>query len=389
MSATVEEILAGKGICICAGSGGVGKTTTAAAIATGMAARGAKVCVLTIDPAKRLADSLGLEQLGNEAHRVDPALFERHGIEVEGELWAMMLDAKATFDELVRRHAPDPESRDRVLSNRIYQQISNALAGSQEYMAMEKLFELHSEDRFDLLVLDTPPTRNALDFLDAPRRLTQFIEGRSLQVFIRPSGFAARVAGRGASVGLSILKRVLGFDLLADLSEFFTAFSGMVDGFQERAKRVNELLEDPSTSFVVVCGPQGEPISEAVYFHRKLVEARLPFGGVIVNKIHQGFAGPGADGQSLEAELAGLLGEGLAERVARNFADHQALAERDAGNIAHLAAELRTSTVIRVPYLDEDVHDLAGLARINRYLFEAREETASRLGNGGVRTPAR
>ena len=153
----VDEILDGKGICICAGSGGVGKTTTSAAIAAGMAARGLRVCVLTIDPAKRLADSLGLEELGNEAQRVDPKLFERHGVEIEGELWAMMLDAKATFDELVARQAPDEESRDRVLENRIYQQISNALAGSQEYMAMEKLFELHSEGRFDLLVLDTPP----------------------------------------------------------------------------------------------------------------------------------------------------------------------------------------------------------------------------------------
>ena len=189
---------------------------------------------------------------------MDPKLFERHGIEMQGELWAMMLDAKATFDEVVRKHAPDAETRDRILDNRIYQQLSAALAGSQEYMAMEKLFGLHSEGRFDLLVLDTPPTRNALDFLDAPRRLTQFIEGRSLRVFMRPTGIAARVAGRGASAALSILRRILGFDLLADLSEFFTAFGGMVDGFQERAKRVNELLADPRTCFLVVCGPQGE-----------------------------------------------------------------------------------------------------------------------------------
>src|SRR4029079_7703570 len=176
--ASLGEVLDGKSICICAGSGGVGKTTTSAAIALGMAARGLRVCVLTIDPAKRLADSLGMKELGNEAERVDPVLFERQGVEMKGELWAMMLDAKATFDELVARQAPDEESRDRGLENRISQQISNALAGSQEYMAMEKLFELHSDGRFDLLVLDTPPTRNALDFLDAPRRLTQFIEGR-------------------------------------------------------------------------------------------------------------------------------------------------------------------------------------------------------------------
>jgi anion-transporting ArsA/GET3 family ATPase len=379
----VTDILEEQEICICAGSGGVGKTTTAAATATGMAARGLKVCVLTIDPAKRLADSLGLEELGNEARRVDPSLFEAQGIEMEGELWAMMLDAKATFDELVRRHAPDEETRDRVLSNRIYEQISNALAGSQEYMAMEKLFELHSEGRFDLLVLDTPPSRDALDFLDAPRRLTQFIEGRSLRIFMKPTGIGMRIAGRGASVMFGVLKRLVGFDLLADLSEFFTAFSGMVEGFQERAKRVNELLADPATSFLVVCGPQGEPISEAVYFHRKLVEAKLPFGGVIVNKVHCSNNELRGDGADMRRALAELLDdEDLADRVAANVGDYQALAARDAANIDHLAAELRTQSVIRVPYLDEDVHDLAGLAEINRYLFAADEQRAELLATG-------
>jgi anion-transporting ArsA/GET3 family ATPase len=375
---SVADILEGKGVCICAGSGGVGKTTISAAIATGMAARGLKVCVLTIDPAKRLADSLGLEEVGNDAKRVDPSLFEAQGVEMGGELWAMMLDAKATFDELVRRHAPDEETRDRVLSNRIYQQISNALAGSQEYMAMEKLFELHSEGRFDLLVLDTPPSRDALDFLDAPRRLTQFIEGRSMKVFMKPTGLTMKIAGRGASMMFGILKRLLGIDLLADLSEFFTAFSGMVEGFQERAKRVNELLADPATCFLVVCGPQGEPISEAVYFHRKLVEAKLPFGGVIVNKVH--FDQQNDNGEDLRRALAGLLDdEDLVERVLGNFADYQALSRRDAANIDHLAAELRTQSVIRVPYPDEDVHDLAGLAEVNRYLFARDEERAALL----------
>ncbi len=371
---SVGEILDGKAICICAGSGGVGKTTTSAAIATGMAARGLRVCVLTIDPAKRLADSLGLKELGNEARQVDPALFAEQGVEIKGELWAMMLDAKATFDELVARQAPDEEARDRVLGNRIYQQISSALAGSQEYMAMEKLFELHTEDRFDLLVLDTPPTRNALDFLDAPKRLTQFIEGRSLRVFMKPTGFAAKVAGRGASVALSVFKRIVGFDLIADLAEFFSAFSGMVDGFQARARRVNSLLADRRTCFLVVCGPQGEPVDEAVYFHRKLVEAKLPFGGVIVNKVHYPAERLRGGDAELPTVLAERLGEDLGRRVCDNFADYQALAERDARNIDRLADELRTQAVIRVPYLDEDVHDLAGLAEINRYLFASSEE---------------
>lgn len=243
---------------------------------------------------------------------------------------------------------------------------------------MEKLFELHSEGRFDLLVLDTPPSRDALDFLDAPRRLTQFIEGRSMKVFMKPTGIGMKIAGRGASMMFGILKRLVGFDLLADLSEFFTAFSGMVEGFQERAKRVNELLADPETSFLVVCGPQGEPISEAVYFHRKLVEAKLPFGGVIVNKVHYSSDHLYGDGQDLRRGLAALLDdEELVKRVLGNFADYQALAARDAANIDHLAAELRTQSVIRVPYLDEDVHDLTGLAEINRYLFARDEERAA------------
>ncbi len=372
---TLADTLEGKEVVICAGSGGVGKTTTSAAIATGLAARGQRVCVLTIDPAKRLADSLGLEELGNSARQVDPELFAAQGIEMRGELWAMMLDPKATFDELIARQAPDEESRDRVLENSIYQQISGALAGSQEYMAMEKLFELHTEGEFDVLVLDTPPSRNALDFLDAPRRLTQFIEGKSLKVFMKPTGFAAKVAGRGATVALSVMKRIVGFDLIADLAEFFNAFSGMIDGFQARATRVNKLLAAPSTCFLVVCGPQGEPIDEAVYFHRKLVEAKLPFGGVIVNKVHYPAEQLRGEADDLPAVLAEKLGdEDLANRVAANFADYQALAERDARNIEHLAREMRTTGVIRVPYLDEDVHDLAGLAQIDRYLFATGEE---------------
>jgi anion-transporting ArsA/GET3 family ATPase len=380
--ATITEIVEGRGICICAGSGGVGKTTTSAALAAGLAARGQKVCVLTIDPAKRLADSLGLEELGNTPKQVDPKLFEPSGVEMKGELWAMMLDAKATFDELVRKHAPDAETRDRILENRIYRQLSNALAGSQEYMAMEKLFEIHQEGRYDFLVLDTPPSRNALDFLDAPKRLTQFIEGRGMQMFMKPTGVAARVVGRGSSMAFGVLKRVTGLDLIADLSEFFQAFSGMVDGFRERAKRVSELLADPATTFVVVCGPQGEPITEAVYFHRKLVEAQLPVGGVIVNKVHYE-ADEEAEGV-VEADLNGLLEPELAERVAQNFADYQALAERDARNVEHLQRELQPKAVIRIPYLDEDVHDLETLLKIDRYLFASEEQREALAASGAA-----
>ncbi|MCD6014961.1 MAG: Anion-transporting ATPase [Solirubrobacterales bacterium] len=377
--ASVAELLEDKRVCICAGSGGVGKTTTSAAIAAGMAARGKRVAVLTIDPAKRLADSLGLPELGNVERQVDPALFAEAGFDLGGgELWAMMLDSKQTFDEVVRKHAPDEETRDRILSNRIYEQLSAALAGSQEYMAMEKLFEIHAEDRYDLLVLDTPPSRDALDFLDAPKRLTQFIEGRALQVFMRPAGLGMKIFGRGTSMMFSVLRRITGVDLLEDLAEFFQAFSGMVEGFRERARRVNELLGDPRTSFLVVCAPQGEPISEAVYFHRKLVEAEMPFGGVIVNKVHYEGELPDDAGE-VEAELAEAVGGDLARRVAENLRDYAALAARDRRNVAHLAAELRTRAVIQVPYLDEDVHDLAGLMEINRYLFASGSEERTRI----------
>jgi len=380
--AGVAEILDGKRICICAGSGGVGKTTTSAAIAAGMAARGKKTAVLTIDPAKRLADSLGLPELGNEERKVDPKLFAEAGVEPRGELWAMMLDAKATFDELVRRHAPDEETRDRILANRIYQQLSAALAGSQEYMAMEKLFEIYAEDRYDLLVLDTPPSRNALDFLDAPRRLMQFIEGRALQVFMRPTGIGMKVFGRGTSMMFSVLRRITGVEVLEDLSEFFQAFSGMVGGFRERAKRVNELLANPESCFLVVCGPQGEPVTEAVYFHRKLVEAKLPFGGVIVNKVHYE-SELSEYGPQVEDELIGALDdEDLARRAVENYEDYRALAARDQRNVKRLTAEMRTRSVIQVPYLDEDVHDLTGLMRLNEYLFAAgpKERTAIATG---------
>ena len=378
MTASVAEIVQGRGICICAGSGGVGKTTTSAALAVGLAARGQRVAVLTIDPAKRLADSLGLDELANEPKQVDPKLFEPLGVEMRGELWAMQLDAKATFDELVRKHAPDVETRDRILENRIYRQLSNALAGSQEYMAMEKLFEIHQEGRYDFLVLDTPPSRNALDFLDAPKRLTQFIEGRALQVFMNPTGLGMKVFGRGTSMMFSVLRRLTGVEVLEDLSEFFQAFSGMVGGFRERAKRVNELLANRETCFLVVCAPQGEPITEAVYFHRKLVEAKMPFGGVIVNKVHYESELPDHDPEQLRSELTTALDdEDLAQRVISNYENYRALAARDRKNIKRLTAEMRARLVIQVPYLDTDVHDLAGLMRINDYLFAAgaRERT--------------
>jgi anion-transporting ArsA/GET3 family ATPase len=369
----VADVIADKRIVICGGSGGVGKTTVSAAIAMGAAARGRKVAVVTIDPAKRLANSLGLKQLGNEPALVDPKLFGPAGVEMKGELWAMMLDPKRTFDDLIDRLAPNERSRDEVLSNRIYQELSNAVAGSQEFTAMAKLYDLDRSHDFDLIVLDTPPSRNALDFLDAPDRLTQFFEGRALQVFLRPTGFATRIMGRGTGMVFGVLKRVTGIDLLDDLAVFFRALSGMLDGFKERAKAVSELLADPGTVFLLVTSPEREPIDEAIFFWRKLKAARMPFGGVVVNRVHHDLLGD-AELEDVSAELADELGPKLAGRVAENFRDYHVLARRDTQNIERLGRQLRDDRLLLIPYLDEDVHDVEGLARLDRYLFASEEE---------------
>jgi anion-transporting ArsA/GET3 family ATPase len=394
----VGDLLDGKRICICAGSGGVGKTTTSAAIAMGMAASGKKVAVLTIDPAKRLANSLGLRELGNEECLVPAERFAEHGIEMKGELWAMMLDAKRTFDDLIERHAPDEQTRDRVLSNRIYQEVSNAMAGSQEYMAMEKLYELYQEDRYDLLVLDTPPTRHALDFIDAPERMTRFIEGKSLQFFLKPGRLGVRIIGRSGGALFSVLKRVTGIDLLQDLSEFFQSFGDMAIGFRERAQRVNQLLGDRRTTFVLVTAPEREPIDEAIFFWRRLTEGELPFGGVVVNKVHHDYLRWAEDSDGLDSEaaleqLAAELqrsldgsrdGSDLAARVYENFQRYRVLAQRDRENIALLTRRLDEQRIIQVPYLEEDVHDLDGPAEINRYLFSSVEERREILERAAV-----
>jgi anion-transporting ArsA/GET3 family ATPase len=374
----IADVIADKRIVICGGSGGVGKTTASAAIAMGAAARGRKVAVVTIDPARRLANSLGLEELGNEPALVDPQLFPAAGIEMEGELWAMMLDPKRTFDDLIDRLAPNEKSRDEVLANRIYQELSNAVAGSQEFTAMAKLYELDRNHDFDLIVLDTPPSRNALDFLDAPDRLTQFFEGRALQVFLRPTGLAARVMGRGTGMVFGVLKRVTGIDLLQDLAVFFRSLSGMIDGFKERAQAVNKLLADPGTVFLLVTSPEREPIDEAIFFWRKLKAARMPFGGVVVNRVHHDLLGD-AEVEDVSAELAAELGDKLAARVADNFRDYHVLARRDAQNIERLGKQLRDDRLLLIPYLDEDVHDVEGLARLDRYLFATEQERQAML----------
>jgi anion-transporting ArsA/GET3 family ATPase len=353
----IERWLARKEVCICAGAGGVGKTTTAAAIALGMAARGKKVAVLTIDPAKRLANSLGLPELGNEERLVDA--------DVKGELWAMMLDAKRTFDELVERQAPDAATRDAVLANPIYRELSNAVAGSQEYMAMEKLHELHQEGRYDLLVLDTPPTRNALDFLDAPKKLAAFIDSRSLQFFTAPGALGLKIVGRGSGLVFSAMRRATGIDLLEDLSTFFRSFGAMTPGFRERAEHVNRLLADSRTAFVLVTSPRSDAVDAAAFFHRRLLDAGLPFAGVVANRVHNVEEASGDIAAQLEPEV----GDELARKVAEAYADERRAAEGDRASLDQLKRRLGRRPMIEVPHLDDDVHDLDGLRRFDEYLF--------------------
>jgi len=369
---SLAETLEGKRVVIVAGSGGVGKTTASAALAVGLAAAGARVAVVTIDPAKRLAESLGLVQLGNEPRRVQTELLEAGApdAEMRGELWAMMLDPKATFDELMVRLSPDAQTRDEVLGNRIYRELSSAVAGTQEFSAIAKLYELHHEGGFDVLVLDTPPSRNALDFLDAPDRLTDFFEGRALKVFLTSTGIAGRLLGAGTSVVFAVLKRITGVDLLGDIAVFFRSLGGLVDGFKQRAAGVKALLADPATTFLIVSSPEREPAAEAIFFRDKLREAQMPFGGLIVNRAEVVDDAIGAP-DAVRVELDSALGTSLADKVAHSVADLQRLAARDAESIEHLKARLDEPDPIVVPRLDGDISDIEGLFRLYRELENA------------------
>jgi anion-transporting ArsA/GET3 family ATPase len=370
---SIETLLDGKRICICGGSGGVGKTTTSAAIALGLAATGAKVAVVTIDPARRLANALGLQELHNEPRRVEPACLGE--VELKGELWAMTLDPKRTFDELIERLAPDPGRALEIKANRVYRELSTAVSGSQEFTAIAKLYELDRERDFDVLVLDTPPSRSALDFLDAPGRLTSFLEGRALRAFVRPTGLGMRIVGRGAAPLLSALRRVTGVDLLGDLSTFFGLLGGMTEEFSRRAAAVERLLKAPETAFLLITTSERTPIDEAIWFRRSLEQSGLPFCGVVVNRVHHDMLGD-AEPDHLDAALEDVVGAELARAVAQNFHDYHVLARRDMHNIARLETELDGRPLLLVPYLDDDIHDLEGLARVQRYLFASEAERA-------------
>ncbi len=349
LASLVEE----RSIIVCSGSGGVGKTTVSAAFGVEGARRGRRTCVVTIDPARRLADALGLENLGNTPHRIDGPW--------PGELSALMLDPKGTFDDLIRRYAETPDQAEGILANRLYRNLSSALSGTQEYMAMEKLYELAESGDFDLVVVDTPPTRNALDFLDAPRRLTRFLGHRLFQVLLMPTRAYLRAVSVATQALLRTISKVAGAEIVQDAVTFFQAFEGMEEGFRLRADHVRQLLGRPTTSFVLVTSPRRDAVEEAGWFADKLNESGLAVEGLVVNRVHPPFAGAGPLPDAPEASDLAVLES--------NLRDQQAVNAREEATVARIVSEVAPSPVVRVPLLDVDVHDMAGLSTVADHIF--------------------
>ncbi len=365
--------LAGRKVAIVVGSGGGGKTSVSAALARSRALDGGRVLVCTIDPARRLASALGLGSLGNAEAAVPLEAFAHAGLAPRGQLFAMMLDVKRTWDDLVTRHAPDVATRDRILGNRVYQQVSGALAGSQEYMAMEKLYELTTERDYDLVVLDTPPTAHALDFLEAPDRILDFVGNETARKLFAPAMDAGRLGARilqaGTGFVMKTLSRFTGSDVLSDVGDFLGQFQGMYDGFKERAAAVRALLTRPEVGFVVVASPSPLSVDEALFFHDHLRTAGMPVAGTVANRVTPDLW-PGPEPLPGAAAIAAGLGpEGapLAERLQITLAQHQAFAHADAREVERLRRGA-SGPLAAVPRLVGDVHDLGGLAALARHL---------------------
>jgi anion-transporting ArsA/GET3 family ATPase len=385
---TLDDVIAGHSTVVCCGAGGVGKTTTAAVLAMHAARSGRSAVVVTIDPARRLAHALGLDELGNEPRRIDPRLWDPHGERsAGGELSAVMLDAKSTFDMLVRRYAAGPDQAERILANTFYRNISSALSGTQEYMAMEKLYELHENGEYDLVVVDTPPSRNALDFLDAPNRVTKFLEGRFFRILTAPARGGMKLIGGAARAVLKGVSKIIGGEVLQDIVDFFAAFEGMYDGFRDRALRVREVLASPDTAFLIVASPRRDALVEAEFFARELRVMGFGVSGAIVNRMHPRFTDSLAQATRLRA---GTLADGTSDpatarhRLAAlyaNLADFQEVAQREENHLATLQRLVEPSPVARVPFLGDDVHDFATLSLLEQNLFDrstasAADETA-------------
>jgi anion-transporting ArsA/GET3 family ATPase len=386
---SLDGLLATKEIVVACGPGGVGKTTTAAAAAVMAAARhGSKVLVLTVDPAKRLADALGLDGIGNTEHRVPDEAFRAAGIKPRGQLWAAMLDTKESWDALIRLHAPDKQTREEILANPLYQNISSRFVQSHDYIAMERLYEIHAESDYDLIVVDTPPTRNALDFLDAPQRMADFFSSRLLRWLIVP--YRSRLVNVATKPFYQVADRILGTEFLADISEFFILFQSMYDGFVERSESVGRLLSDRRTTFIVVSTLEAVPLREAEYFAEQLTSRHLHLGAIVLNKVLPVYL-RGAEGTAVAesireraADLAGELAPGLGAldpalgdtdqiarvltEVADSYLNFQVVALREMEERAMLSVV--PDVLATVPFFDSDLYDLAGLVRLGEQIWE-------------------
>jgi anion-transporting ArsA/GET3 family ATPase len=368
----LAKLLDTKQVLLCVGCGGVGKTTTSAALALAAARAGKRVLCLTIDPAKRLANSLGLEHMTREETLVSPEIFKRAGVPVEGSLTVMMLDTKRTFDEIVIRHASSQKAREAILTNKIYQYVSTSLAGTQEYMAMEKLQALREAGTYDLIVLDTPPTANALDFLDAPERMVEAIDSPAMRWFVQAftgKSVSLGLLGKGSQLVLKAVSKITGAAFLDQLAGFIAAMNDLFGGFTERAKRVSEALRGPDVAFVLVTSPEPMAIEEINFFADRLRQFAMPRDVYVVNRMHM-------QPEPLPADLPGaLLANGLeideAFQHSVQAAHHEAtlLANRDASHLERLRVDPRDPTpVLHVPAFENDVHDVRALARVGEAL---------------------
>jgi anion-transporting ArsA/GET3 family ATPase len=364
----IDSLLDSAEIIVCCGAGGVGKTTTAAALALRAAERGRSVCVLTIDPARRLAQSMGLTELDNTPREVQ-------GLDASkgGHLDAMMLDMKRTFDDIVLTHS-DPARAKAIFANPFYVSLSSSFAGTQEYMAMEKLGQLKAEGRWDLIVVDTPPSRSALDFLDAPQRLGRFLDGRMIRILLAPAKAGGRAYLKVFTVGVrmftDVLTKILGAQALKDLSLFVTSLETMFGGFRERADQTYKLLKEPGTAFLVVAVPERDALREASYFVERLESERMPLAGLVLNRLHSSPANGLSVGRSVAAAEA-LESSGdqpLAAAVLRVHAERMGVATRDARRSKQFSAAHPSVKVVGVAAQPGDVHDLDGLRTIGAEL---------------------
>ncbi|GLU47200.1 ArsA family ATPase [Nocardiopsis ansamitocini] len=355
-------------IVVCCGSGGVGKTTTAAALGLRAAERGRHTVVITVDPARRLAQSLGLTELDNTPR---PVPLEATA---KGSLHAMMLDMKRTFDEIVEAHA-DPERAAQILANPFYQSLSSSFSGTQEYMAMEKLGQLRRRDEWDLIIVDTPPSRSALDFLDAPKRLGRFLDGRLIKFLGAPAktgGRAFRLLGAGLGMVTGVIGKVLGAQLLKDVQTFVTAFDAVFGGFQERADQTYRLLQAPGTAFIVVAIPESDALREASYFVERLAAERMPLAGMVLNRTHRSSV-PLLSAEQSEAAAQSLERSGdnpLAAAALRLHTERVRLQARESQMRQRFSAAHPAIGLTEVPARPEDIHDLAGLRQIGESLAD-------------------